>query len=189
MYTSSQPVNLKCTPSDRQMYKYPVGKPWFSVFSIKRKLCTALTVDSMIILPSPAEKLNKIFTKFGVQRIVDTLVLQCFVHSYCVIPSNVPFMNQHDALVCEQSDHWHDSLQTYINLHNCSESLFPMAHSNTQPFVHYSNSDSASNRYVFWLHAQVYLEFFVVYLNIIKRSSLLTVLLESYLADKVVRSF
>jgi len=114
MYTSSQPVNLKCTPSDRQMYKYPVGKPWFSVFSIKRKLCTALTVDSMIILPSPAEKLNKIFTKFGVQRIVDTLVLQCFVHSYCVIPSNVPFMNQHDALVCEQSDHWHDSLQTYI---------------------------------------------------------------------------
>jgi len=46
----------------------------------------------------------------------------------------------------------------------------------------YSNSGFTSNRYVtcFWLHAQVYWIFFVVYLNIIERSSQLRVLLESY---------
>jgi len=44
--------------------------------------------------------------------IVDTLVLYCFVHSYCVIPNNIPLVIQRDVLVCEQSDRQHDSLQT-----------------------------------------------------------------------------
>jgi len=36
------------------------------------------------------------------------------VHSYSVIPSNIPFVIQRDVLVYEQSDRRHDSLQTYI---------------------------------------------------------------------------
>ena len=91
--------------------------------------------------------------------IVDTLVLYFFVHSSCVIPSNIPFVIQRDVLVCEQSDRRRDSLQTYITaVGRC----FLWRIRTPKAFVRRnSNSDSTSNRYVtcFWLHAQVYWSF------------------------------
>jgi len=33
---------------------------------------------------------------------VDTLMLYCFVYSYRIIPSNIPFVIQHDILVSAQ---------------------------------------------------------------------------------------
>ena len=50
---------------------------------------------------------------FIIISIVETLVL-CFMHSYCVIPRNIPFVIQRDVLVSGQFDRRHDSLQTYI---------------------------------------------------------------------------
>jgi len=38
-----------------------------------------------------------IFKKINV-LIVDTLMFQCFVHSYCGIPSDIPFVIQRDVL-------------------------------------------------------------------------------------------
>jgi len=77
--------------------------------------------------------------------IVDTLVL-CFVHSFCVIPSNIPFVSHSDVLVCEQSDRRHDSLQTYITaIGRC----FLQRIRTLNAFVRlHSNFDSTSNRYV-----------------------------------------
>jgi len=46
-------------------------------------------------------------------NIVDTSVLQCFVHPYCVVPSNVPFVIQRNVHVCEPSDSRYVSLQNY----------------------------------------------------------------------------
>jgi len=81
------------------------------------------------------------------------------VHSYCVIPSNIPFVIQRDVLVYEQSDRRHDSLQTYITaVGRC----FLWRIRTPNAFVgRRSNSDSTSNRYVtcFWLHTQVYWSF------------------------------
>jgi len=73
----------------------------------------------------------------------------CSVHSYCAIPSNIPFVIQRDLLVCEQFDRRHDSLQTYITaLGRCF--LWRIRTPNV--FVRrHSNSDSTSNRYVFTL--------------------------------------
>jgi len=82
----------------------------------------------------------------GLYSIVDTLVLSCFVHSYCVIPSNIPFVIQRDVLVCEQSDLRHDSLQTYITaVGRC----FLWRIRTPNAFVRRnSNSNSTWNRYV-----------------------------------------
>jgi len=77
--------------------------------------------------------------------IVDTLIFYCFVHPYCVIPSNIPCVIQSDVLVCEQSKCQHDSLQTYITtVGRC----FLWRIQTPNVFVHrHSNSDSTSNRY------------------------------------------
>ena len=74
---------------------------------------------------------------------------------YCAFPSNIPFVIQRDVRVCEQSDRWHDSLQTYIAPVGC---CFLWRIRTPNAFVRrHSNSDSTSNCYVtcFWLHAQV----------------------------------
>jgi len=81
------------------------------------------------------------------------------VHSYSVIPSNIPLVIQRDVLVCEQSDRRHASLQTYITeVGRCF--LWRIRTPNS--FVRrHSKFASTSNRYVtcFWLHAQVYWRF------------------------------
>jgi len=78
------------------------------------------------------------------------------VHSYCTIPSNIPFVIQRDVLVCKQSDRRRDSLQTYITaVGRCFLWRIPTPNA----FVRcHSNSDSISKRYVtcFWLHTQAY---------------------------------
>ena len=81
-----------------------------------------------------------------VHSIVDTLVLSCFVHSYCAIPSDIPFAIQRDALVCAQSDRRHVSLQTYITaVGRC----FLWRIRTPNAFVRrHSDSASTSNRYV-----------------------------------------
>jgi len=109
------------------------------------------------------------------------------VHLYCVIPSNIPFVIQRDVLVCEQSDRRHDSQQTYIAaLGRC----FPWRIRMPNAFVRrHSNSDSTSNRYVFWLYAQVYWSFFccISEYNRKKQSTWSTT--GELLTDKVVRAF
>ena len=95
------------------------------------------------------------------------------MHSYCVVPSNIPFVIQRDVLVCEQSDRRHDSLQTYITaVGRCF--LWRIRTPNALVRRH-SNSDYIPNSCVtcFWLHAQVYWRF-VVYLNITERSNFKT---------------
>ena len=82
------------------------------------------------------------------------------MHSYCVIPSNTPFIIQRDVLVYEQSNRQHDSVQTYITaVGRC----FLCFVSNAQRFCSSSfYSDSTSNRVndtCFWLHAQVHRSF------------------------------
>jgi len=105
------------------------------------------------------------------------------VHSYCVIPSNIPFVIQRGVLVCEQSDRRHDSLQTYIStVDRCF--LWRIRTPNALVRRH-SKFDYIPNSCVtcFWLHAQVYWRF-VVYLNITERNNQLRVLLESYQRTK-----
>ena len=112
--------------------------------------------------------------------IVDILVLQCFVHSYCVIPSNIPFVIQHDVLVCKQSDRRHDSLQTYITaVGHCF--LWRIRTPNAlvcQFILKFDYIPNSALRVSDFTPKCIGV--FVVYLNIIERSSQLRVLLESY---------
>ena len=101
------------------------------------------------------------------------------MHSYCVIPSNIPFVIQRDVLVCEQSDRRHDSLQTYITaVGRCflwrsrTPNAFVRRHS--IPTLHRIVTLRVSD------FTPKCIGVFVVYLNIIERSSQLRVLLESY---------
>jgi len=110
---------------------------------------------------------------------VDTLVLQCFVHSYCVIPSNIPFVIQRDVLVYEQSDRRHDSLQTYITaVGRCFlwriRTPNALVRRHSIPTLHRIITLRVSD---FTLKC---IGVFVIYLNITERSSQLRVLLESY---------
>ena len=110
------------------------------------------------------------------------------MHSYCVIPSNIPFLIQHDVLVCEQSDRRHDSLQTYLTaVGRC----FLWRIRTLNAFVRrHSDSKSTSNRYVtwFWLHAQVYWRFCCISEYNRKKQSTWSTTGE-LLANKVVRAF
>ena len=122
----------------------------------------------------------RLFLEGGHSYIVDTLVLQCFVHSYCVIPSNIPFVIQRDVLVCEQCDRRHDSLQTYITaVGRCflwrirTPNALVRRHSNSE----FDIPNSALRVSDFTPKC---IGVFIVYLNITERSSQLRVLLESY---------
>jgi len=95
------------------------------------------------------------------------------VHSYCVIPSNIPFVIQRDVLVCEQSDRRHDSLQTYITaVSRCflwrirTPNAFVRRHS--IPTLHRIVTLRVSD------FTSKCTGVFVVYLNITERSSQLT---------------
>jgi len=50
----------------------------------------------------------------------------CFVHSYSVIPRNIPFMIQRDELVCKPSNSSHIILKTYISAISCGACVRPM---------------------------------------------------------------
>jgi len=93
------------------------------------------------------------------------LIVYCFVNSYCVIPSNIPFVIQRDVLVCEQSDRWHVSLQTYIAaVGRCF--LWCIRMPNTL-FHRYSTSNGLTLRCAdFTLKC---IGGFVIYLNIIEK--------------------
>ena len=101
------------------------------------------------------------------------------MHSYCVIPSNIPFVIQRDVLVCEQSDRRHVSLQTYITADGrCflwrirTPNALVRRHSN---FDYYRTVALRVSDFT-----PKCIGVFIVYLNITERSNQLRVLLESY---------
>ena len=101
------------------------------------------------------------------------------MRSYRAIPSNIPFVIQLYVLVCEQSDRRRDSLQTYVTaVGRCF--LWRIRTPNVLfvviliPTLHRTVTLRDSD---FTLKC---IGVFVVYLNIIEKSSELRVLLESY---------
>jgi len=107
---------------------------------------------------------------------ISALMLRAFsLRNSC----NIPFVIQRDVLVCEQSDRRHVSLQTYIAaVGPCF--LWRMQTLNAFVRLH---SILILHRTVLTLRGSDFtlkcIEVFVVYLNIIERSSQLRVLLES----------
>jgi len=53
---------------------------------------------------------NPLNLQIPLQRTLSALM---FLHSYCIISSNIAFVIQRNVLVCEQSNGRHDNLQTY----------------------------------------------------------------------------
>jgi len=91
---------------------------------------------------------------------------------------------QRDVLVCQQSDRRRDSLQTYTTaVGRC----FMWCIRTPNAFVRrHSTFDSTSNRATLRVSdfTLKYIGVFVIYLNMVERSSQLTVLVESYWRTK-----
>jgi len=77
-----------------------------------------------------------------------------FVHSFCVIPSNIPFVIQRNVLVCKQSNSRHVGLQTYIAaVGRCF--LWRKRTPNTFARRHSTSESNRVNVMLFWLHVEV----------------------------------